>query len=480
MLEIGNRSSSLSRRVALLLADEHPITAGASLGRRWHVGGVLAAIAVAALLSTMPLAKSPYAFGQNAFASLSPIAAANRSARTWHAVPPGTQPAHAPPHGTSRVATANGTSTSSSELEEPDRNPEACKPELAVPGDARQKAVSLSLEWLVRHQSADGGWRFAHGASCPIKQADGQGACSGEGNGKADTASTGIVLLALMAAGHQPGVEGPYREAIDRGVEWLVQQQADDGKLYGMGGSMYNQGIATLALCEAYQAHRARQLEKPAQRAIDFIVRAQDKGGGGWRYQPGMPGDTSVYGWQVLALRSAQQARLIVDADTFAGARKYLKSVARGPDEAFYAYVPDGFAAQEASTLNAIGPLAKQLLGAAPDDKSIAKGIELLAKAKPDMGPARDSYRWFFSSQAIDRSSNAAERIAWQAELSAVLVRSQETAGCKAGSWDPARPAPDKWAPMGGRVMVTALSAIALSAGERRLAIFKVARGELD
>jgi hypothetical protein len=243
---------------------------------------------------------------------------------------------------------------------------------------------------------------------------------------------------------------------------------------------MYSQGIATLALCEAFHGSRADRLKKPAQQGLDYIARAQDKNGGGWRYMPGMPGDTSVLGWQVLALRSGQQAGLAVEPATLEGARKFLQSVAGGPNGEFYAYTPAGAPAANPSTLTAVGALAKQLLNAKPDDKAVLKGVELLASVKPEMGAQRDAYRWFFASQAINRSTDVAARVAWQSQLSDVLVRSQVREGCAAGSWDPAKPQPDKWAQIGGRMMVTALSTIALSAEERRLAILIASRTALD
>ncbi len=72
---------------------------------------------------------------------------------------------------------------------------------------------------------------------------------------------------------------------------------------------MYAQGIATLALCEAYAMTGDDTLRPFAQKAVDFIVYAQNPNTGGWRYFPGQPGDTTVLGWQLMALRSARMAK---------------------------------------------------------------------------------------------------------------------------------------------------------------------------
>jgi hypothetical protein len=522
MLGIGRRSSHLSRRIAMLLGEKTMCADEPTSGRRWTYAGVLAAVVAAAALSLTTISPAPvvWAAGEHT----SQLASEQPSARPDHR-PNGQSDGQSDPRPNTRSdGQSNGQSDGQSNGQANARpgeqtgtrpgspakivagqatgsamdegrpaaarsrdNSDDCKPDQELPGEARRKAVSLALEWLVRHQDADGGWRFAHGASCPMKQADGQGACSGGGNATADTASTGMALLALMANGHRPGVEGPYRSAVDAGVEWLVQQQTADGRLYaqnGLSGTLYSQGIATLALCEAFHGGRgggrADRLKLPAQRGLDFIVRAQDKNGGGWRYQPGMPGDTSVLGWQILALRSGQQAGLAVEQATLDGAAKFLKSVAGGPNNEFYSYTPNGNVGNKSSTLTAVGALSRQLLGAQPDDKAVVKGVELLATDKPELGANRDSYRWFFSSQAIDRSPDAAARVAWQADLAAILVRSQERVGCAAGSWDAANPQPDKWSQIGGRLMATALSTIALSVEDRRLAILIASRTVLD
>ena len=66
---------------------------------------------------------------------------------------------------------------------------------------------------------------------------------------------------------------------------------------------MYSHGLATIALCEAYGLSGDKQAGVAAQRAVNFILTAQNPNDGGWRYNPKDPGDTSVVGWQLMALK---------------------------------------------------------------------------------------------------------------------------------------------------------------------------------
>ena len=103
-------------------------------------------------------------------------------------------------------------------------------------------------------------------------------------------------------------------------------------------GSMYGQALATIALCEAYGMTHDPALKEVGPEAINFIVYAQDAKGGGWRYTPGAPGDTTVTGWMLMALKSGQMAGLEVPSPSIFLAERFLASV-QNEDGSQYGYM---------------------------------------------------------------------------------------------------------------------------------------------
>src|SRR5258708_7139972 len=80
------------------------------------------------------------------------------------------------------------------------------------------------------------------------------------------------------------------------------------------GETMYGQTIASVALCEAYAMTRDRWLEGPARRAVTLVAKGPS---GGQRGAPGAASDTSVLGWQIMAIKSAQRAGFDVPTTAF-------------------------------------------------------------------------------------------------------------------------------------------------------------------
>ncbi|HFB98008.1 MAG TPA: hypothetical protein ENJ62_02610, partial [Bryobacterales bacterium] len=216
-----------------------------------------------------------------------------------------------------------------------------------------EAAVARGLAWLAGHQRPDGGWALDH------RMAGCRGACTHPGDLDARIAATGLALLPFLGAGHTHQ-QGKYKAVVARGLDYLLRRQRTRGQVgdWRDAGNMYSHGIATIAVCEAYAMTRDPRLARPAQRALNFIVFAQDPVVGGWRYQPRQPGDTSVTGWQIMALKSGHMAYLIVPGTTVGKADRFLTAVqTRGG--ARYGYAGPG----EAASTTAIGLLCRMYMG---------------------------------------------------------------------------------------------------------------------
>jgi len=178
-----------------------------------------------------------------------------------------------------------------------------------------EQAVDHGLVWLVTHQSENGSWSLNNfHANCKDKHPN----CSGAGTAKSDTAATGLALLPLLASGntHQ---SGQYQQQVAAAIKWLTEAQKENGDLLSAGDQqpLYSHSIASIALCEAYGMTADPQLKPRAEKALDFLVKAQHAGTGGWRYKPNEAADTSVVGWAVMALKSGEMAGIPVPKAAF-------------------------------------------------------------------------------------------------------------------------------------------------------------------
>lgn len=323
-----------------------------------------------------------------------------------------------------------------------------------------EAAVSRGLRWLAMHQNRDGSWslhRFNHAPGC---------SCNGTGV-NSDAAGTSLALLPFLGAG-QTHLVGRYRESVSSGLRWLLQHQREDGDLRSNPSGntgMYAHGQATIVLCEAYLMTGDEKLKDPAQRALNFIIEAQHVGGG-WRYRPGEPGDTSVVGWQVMALQSGRAAKLEVPEVTMELAGHYLDS-ASSRGGALYAYQP-GHTPKAAMT--AEGLLCRMYLGWKAEDPGLREGVEFLrSKHLPDVNQP-NIYYWYYGTQTFHHYGGNAWK-EWNDKMRDILISSQARSGHKAGSWN-AWPG-DSHARSGGRIYVTALATCVLEVYYRHLPIFR-------
>lgn len=324
-----------------------------------------------------------------------------------------------------------------------------------------EAAVARALVWLAAHQSDDGRWdarRFD----------DRCGRCGGESDIEVDRALTGLALLCYLAADHTHAKDGPYREHVRRGLDWLLAEQNEDGDLRG-GETMYSHGIATIALSEAYGMTRDPRLAEPVRRAVAFIAAARNDRSGGWRYDPGQVGDTSVLGWQVMALKSAKLAGVEVPAEAFESAERWLGRVVQhrdGRPTGLYSYQP-GRPATPAMTAEAF--FVRQLLGAGREDPQADGAVALLSDNPPSWESHVNTYYWYYATLSLFQHQGPAwER--WNERLTHELLDQQDRHGPAAGSWDPE----GDWASVGGRIYQTALCTLMLEVYYRYLPLYAV------
>ncbi|MDP6381354.1 MAG: hypothetical protein QF662_08425, partial [Phycisphaerae bacterium] len=194
-----------------------------------------------------------------------------------------------------------------------------------------EDAVERALEWFAKVQSDDGRWDIEGFKT--VGQVGGAGAPNWHHE---DVGVTGLTLLSFLGAGYTH-VEGKHKQTVAKAVSWLIARQQPNGDLRG-GASLYSQGIATSALCETYSLTRDRKVLKAATKAVKFILDSQNPNAG-WRYYPRNDSDTSVLGWQILALRSAEIAGIKIPPQHFQWASAWLDKCRTGKNGGLYSYV---------------------------------------------------------------------------------------------------------------------------------------------
>ncbi|MGC4006747.1 MAG: hypothetical protein QM811_27930 [Pirellulales bacterium] len=133
-----------------------------------------------------------------------------------------------------------------------------------------RKSNSVSISSLA--QSGDGSWSLQ---SFPGATKDDIGTI------RSDTAATALSLLSFLGGGFDHYGDR-YQVNVAGGLRFLVQNQKPNGDLYlatdakwNESAWLYSHAMGTIALCEAYGMTGDEKLREPAQKALDFIVRAK-------------------------------------------------------------------------------------------------------------------------------------------------------------------------------------------------------------
>jgi hypothetical protein len=273
-----------------------------------------------------------------------------------------------------------------------------------------------------------------------------------------------MALLPFLGRGYTHR-EGPYKKQVEAGIGFLVKMALDGkGKAYREQGSLYSQGLAGIALSECYAMSQDGRLAAPTQSVLDFIMAAQDPVGGGWRYNPKQPGDTSAVGWQIMALKSGNMAYLSVNPLTIKKAVEFLDSVQGDDYGATYGYL-DGSSPTPARS--AVGLLCRMYLGWKKDHQGIQEGATLIAKR----GPTNDLYYNYYATQIMHHMQGDVW-IAWNAKMKDLLLKNQSTKGHETGSWHEGVDG-DHGARVAGRLYCTALATMILEVYYRYQPIYQ-------
>ena len=351
-------------------------------------------------------------------------------------------------------------------------------------GADTEDAVLAALKWLSRHQSAGGSWKTRnHEEECQkiAKYDTGKNCEPNPGYDDFDAGNTGLALLAFLGAGYTHLSRDTYDgicfgEVVRKGAQWMMMGHQDPEGCIGSRKEqkyMYNHAICAAALAEAYGITGSNLFKEQAQKAVDFLVAAQNRGKA-WRYSyRSGDNDTSVTGWAAMALKSAEMAGLNFPRSSHDGVKKWLGEVTekegagrtgythKGTGKVFVPGLNAQFDHHEA--LSAIAMVARIMIDRDKRDPLHSKAGDLLLRDKPSWkGNAIDFYYWYWGSMALYQfdGPSGPKWKAWNEDIKNALVLHQNAlrAGCKAGSWEPV----GRWCGEGGRVYATAINCLTL------------------
>ena len=292
-------------------------------------------------------------------------------------------------------------------------------------------AVQNGLEWLARHQADDGSWSDAlkceRDRPCDQLKFDSSGAV---------VAETGLAILAFQAGGNYDFNEHKYSTVVKKGLDWLVNWQKEDGRLFGT-HSWYEHGIATFAIAEAC-AVAVAEGETPDPRYVNTVelaikfLEAHQYEGGGWQYaiDSGGMGDTSVTGWQMLALKSAIEAKIEVAPRTIEKLKLFFEKVG-DPTTGKTGYQSRGGGTD---LTTAVGLIFQEFILKQPHSPFAEKGTEFLTRRATTVAESGSYYSIYNCTLAVFLAKGENWK-QWNETVRDAIVKKQSKSGCARGSW---------------------------------------------
>ena len=175
---------------------------------------------------------------------------------------------------------------------------------------ASEKAARLGLVWLAKNQGKDGNWQSQ------------------------DLGLVSVGALAFLSAGNTPET-GKYRENVRRALDYVLANAKPSGMLNITGNSrdMYNHGLATFVLTQAYGMSNDKRLGRVLRKAVKLIIDVQCRDGG-WSYvgaRQDKGHDLSLAVMQAKALRGSMDIGIHIPRETILLAIKSVQGYYRTP-----------------------------------------------------------------------------------------------------------------------------------------------------
>lgn len=126
-------------------------------------------------------------------------------------------------------------------------------PDVSAATASASDDVETPVNWLVAHQSADGGWEAAGFHRWQMGERFEEGESRGPGKAHNDVAVTALASLRHLLAGYRPRDQGPFGAAVAWGLHALCEQQRADGCVSDPSQPLRatNHALAAWALAEA-------------------------------------------------------------------------------------------------------------------------------------------------------------------------------------------------------------------------------------
>jgi len=191
-----------------------------------------------------------------------------------------------------------------------------------------------------------------------------------------------------------PG-RGRFGETVTNAVGFILENAKESGFVYNSEsdshGPMYGHGFATLLLAEVYGMTPDSTVRDALSKAVRLIVETQNEEGG-WRYKPQRDeADLSVTICQVMALRAARNAGIVVPGETIDRCIDYVKR-SQNPDGGFMYMVEGG---PSAFPRSAAGVVALYSAGVY-EGEEIDKGLSYLMKHIPGKHSFRREMHFYY------------------------------------------------------------------------------------